>query len=147
MNSCSKLPINLVELEVELEEAISDLVRGVATELRMFDLSDYIDYLMRNDYRTLEALIDSAVSMYVKPGVLTFAHSGEIVSQWGRPSSVRLDMKFRSEGISALFALHLNTTVATVELRSIDYGATGSRDADPCRILRSAISSAKLELV
>ncbi len=105
----------------EQEEVLGDLVKGVATELRLLDVADLIMYIRAGDFPTLGALIESAVSMYLKPGTLKFANSAEITADWGRAASVWLDFEFESDEVDASFALCLKASAATIQLRRIAF--------------------------
>ena len=128
------------------EKALAMGVRDVATELRLIDVADLIAYMRFEQFGNIGNLVGSSTELYFKPGTVRFGHSGDIDLNWGSKPTVKLDMEFHHNEVSAYFRLLLDEHHGAVEMNYIDFkdkpGAP-TPDENTQRLI-SAIADARL---
>ncbi|WP_298356048.1 hypothetical protein [Rhodoblastus sp.] len=125
------------------ERVLAENIADVATELRMIDVVDLVGFIRGESVATLEDLINSASELYFKHGALRYALTANIDLMWETPPSVSLNMEFCWSGVTAFFALRLDSTCAGVDLQHIhfDVAADGAR---PGERLAEAMAAARV---
>lgn len=112
------------------EKLIAAAVRDVASEIRLFDLADLVSYFRIDRMGPVEALINSALELYFKPGRLSFAGTGSAHINWDGLTDVRLDFEFRHDGLNIFFTILMRAENAAIHINyvSVD-GHSGSDNA------------------
>ena len=105
------------------ERVLAENIADVATELRLIDVVDLVGYIREESVATLEDLVNSASELYFRHGALRYAWSANIDLLWESPPSVSLNMEFSWSGVTAFFALRLNSACAGVDLQHIQFDA------------------------
>lgn len=138
-----------VAIKCEYEKILGDSLAEVASELRLVELSDFIEFIRSGHTANLESIVDSSTELFFRRGTIRLGSSSDVVLDWGVPPIVKLGMEFHNHDISIYF--HLILEAERVGL-GIDY--MNVRDGESSAVydeigerLRSAISFAKLQPV
>ena len=126
------------------EKILADGLLAVASELRLIDVAELIDFVRGEKYSNIQDLIDSSVELYFRPGVLTFAWVAQTRLEWGAAPTISLDMEFRNRCVTVFFCLQLEGHAASVGIRHIAFDAPPGDQEAGTRILREAIADALL---
>ena len=126
------------------EKILADGLLAVASELRLIDVAELIDFVRAEKYSNIQDLIDSSVELYFRPGVLTFAWVAQTRLEWSAAPSISLDMEFRNRRITVFFCLQLEGHAASVGIRHIAFDVQPSDQDAGTRELREAIADALL---
>ena len=124
------------------ERVLAENIADVATELRMIDVVDLVGFIRGESVATLEDLVNSASELYFEHGALRYAWAADIDLLWETPPSVSLNMEFSWSGVTAFFALRLDSASASVDLQHIhfDVATDGARAGER---LAKAMSDAR----
>ena len=125
------------------EQALAEAIAEVATELRLVNVIDLIDYVQTQRFANIDDLIHSSAELYFKQGALRYAWAAEINVQWETPPSVSLDLEFRWRGATAFFRLTLDADRAAIDIQHLAMDMPGSTDDMPRRF-REAVADARL---
>ena len=127
------------------ERALAEGIKEVVAELRLVDVVDYVAFLRLERYGNVADIVSSSAELYLKPGVLRFANSGEVRLGWGTVPVISLALEFRYDEVTAHFHLELGASTAAVDITYIAFeGRSGDPDADTERLER-AIGDAHLK--
>jgi len=126
------------------EKTLADGLLPVASELRLIDVAELVDFVRGERYSNVQDLIDSSVELYFRPGVLAFAWVAQARLEWSAPPAISLDMEFRNGGVTVFFCLHLEGHAASVEIRHIAFDVPPADQEAGTRALKSAIADALL---
>jgi hypothetical protein len=129
---------------LEREKALGQGVRELASDLRLVEPADYLDYVRSERFANIANLVASSAELFFKPGTIFFGHSGEVDLQWGEPPSVALDMEFRHMRVNAYFRLVLEAEQAGVEITYLSFEGASEVPDDNTRRLVEAIADARL---
>jgi hypothetical protein len=125
------------------EQALAEAVAEVATELRLVNVIDLIDYVQTRRFANIEDLIHSSAELYFKQGALCYAWAAEVSVQWETPPSVSLNLEFRWRGATAFFKLMLDAARAAIDIQHLEMDMPGS-SYDMARRFSEAIADARL---
>jgi hypothetical protein len=125
------------------ERILAENIADVATELRLIDVIDLVGYIRGESIATLEDLVNSASELYFRHGALRYAWAADIDLLWEAPPSISLNMEFSWRGVTAFFALRLDSACAGVDLQHLhfDVAADGAR---PGERLAEAMADARV---
>lgn len=128
----------------ERERALGQGVRELASDLRLVEPADYIEFVRSERFANIANLVASSAELFFKPGTIFFGHSGDIDLQWDHSPTVALDMEFRHMRVSVHFRLVLEAHHAGVEITYLSFdGASGEPDENTQRLVE-AIADARL---
>lgn len=128
----------------ERERLVANGLREVVAELRLVEPADYVAFLRMDAFGNIADIVESSAQLYLAPGVLRFAESGEEHLSWGSAPTINLDLELRLPEVSVHFRLTLTATRAAVH---INYIAFKDPDADPSvntQRLAKAIEAARM---
>jgi hypothetical protein len=129
----------------EREELLASAVKELASELRLIEVGDLVDFIRKRQFGTIAHIVASSAELYYKPGTLLFLNSGETTLDWGRDPGVALDLKFENDGVTVYFRLFLESSSAGIQIDYLfidDQEPIGKSGAGTRRI-REAIEDAK----
>ena len=128
----------------EREKALGQGIRELASDLRLVEPADYINFVRTERFANIANLISSSAELFFKPGTIFFGHSGDVEVTWDQPPTVALDMEFRHMQVSVYFRLVLEDRKAGVEITYVAFdGASGEPDENTRRLV-AAIADARL---
>lgn len=128
----------------EREKALGHGVRELASDLRLVEPADYINFVRTERFANIANLIASSAELFFKPGTIYFGHSGDVDVSWDQPPTVALDMEFRHKHVSVYFRLVLEAQQAGVEITYVAFdGASDEPDENTQRLI-DAIADARL---
>lgn len=128
----------------EREKALGLGIRELASDLRLVEPGDYIDFVRTERFANIANLVASSAELFFKPGTIFFGHSGDIDLTWDQPPTVALDMEFRHMRVNVYFRLVLEAERAGVEITYLAFeGASGEPDENTRRLVE-AIADARL---
>lgn len=128
----------------EREKALGHGVRELASDLRLVEPADYVDYVRTERFANIAHLVSSSAELFFKPGTIFFGHSGEVDLQWDQTPSVALDMEFRHMRVSIYFRLVLEAERAGVEITYVAFEGAAAEPDENTRRLVEAIADARL---
>lgn len=119
-------PIELpAELTYACERILAENLADVATELRLVNVIDLIDYVRAERSANLEDIVNSSAELYFHPGALRYAWSAELEVLWEAPPSISLNMEFSRSGVTAFFRLCLDSSRAAVDIQHLAFDDSG----------------------
>ncbi|MFN3622609.1 MAG: hypothetical protein ACK4TP_00970 [Hyphomicrobium sp.] len=128
----------------EREKALGHGIRELASDLRLVEPADYINFVRTERFANIANLIASSAELFFKPGTIYFGHSGDVDVSWDQPPSVALDMEFRHMHVNVYFRLVLEAQQAGVEITYVAFeGASDEPDENTQRLI-DAIADARL---
>ncbi|MCI4678805.1 hypothetical protein K9U39_00790 [Rhodoblastus acidophilus] len=125
------------------ERILAENLADVASELRLINVADLIGYIRGERVATLEDLVNSASELYFKQGALRYAWSADLDLLWETPPAISLNMEFSWRGVTAFFALRLDSAYAGVDLQQMVFDEPDG-DERPCERLASAVADARI---
>lgn len=128
----------------EREQALGLGIRELASDLRLVEPADYVDFVRAERFANIANLVASSAELFFKPGTICFGHSGEVDLQWDQPPTVALDMEFRHMRVSAYFRLVLEAQHAAVEITYLAFEGASEEPNENTRRLVEAIADARL---
>ena len=131
------------------EKLIAEAIRDVASEIRLVDLTDLVSYFRIDRMGPVEALINSALELYFKPGRLSFAGAGSAHINWNGSIDVRLDFEFRHDGLSIFFTMVMRSDGAAIHINYVSVDGHSNLAAAQNLLERTAtaLSEARLRPV
>lgn len=128
----------------EREKALGYGIRELASDLRLVEPADYINFVRTERFANIANLIASSAELFFKPGTIYFGHSGDVDVSWDQPPTVALDMEFRHMRVNVYFRLVLEAQQAGVEITYVAFdGASDEPDENTQRLV-DAIADARL---
>jgi hypothetical protein len=125
------------ELAETCEKILAENVAEVASELRLVNVVDLIDYVRGERSTTLDDLVNSSAELYFKPGAVRYAWSAELDVLWEALPSVSLNMEFRWNGATAFFCLRLGATRGAIALQHVAFDEGACREDSAVRFARA----------
>jgi hypothetical protein len=129
---------------IEREKALGNGVRELASDLRLVEPGDYVDYVRTERFANIAHLVSSSAELFFKPGTIFFGHSGDVDLKWDATPSVALDMEFRHMRVSVYFRLVLEADKAGVEITYVAFEGAAAEPDENTRRLVEAIADARL---
>lgn len=126
------------------EKILADGLLAVASELRLINVAELIDFVRGERYSNIQDLIDSSVELYFRPGALTFALVAQARLDWSAPPSISLNMEFRNRCVTVFFGLQLEGHAASVDIHHIAFDVAPVDQNAGTQELREAIADALL---
>lgn len=126
---------------LELEPHVASAIAGLAAELRLVDISDYIAYLRMEQFGCIADIVQDAADMYFTPGYIEFGMDGEARAEWGAAPEVTLMLVINSARAEAHVALRLCTDHAEVKLGYINFHTAFEDHHDRAAMLIDDIAS------
>jgi len=124
--------------------ALADNVRDVAAELRLIDLADFVTFIHREQYATIQDLVNSSIELYFKHGTLTYGAMAAFDLEWDAPPAVTLGLEFKYKAVHVAFDLMLQPHEAGIQIRCISFDDELHGEEQKTDALISAIAAAKL---
>jgi hypothetical protein len=109
------------EICLELEPYVAKAISGLAAELRLVDIADYIAYLRMERYGCIADIVRDAAELYFTPGYIEFAMDGEASAEWGTAPEVTLMLLINSARAKAHIALKLCEHHAEIKLGYVNF--------------------------
>jgi hypothetical protein len=128
----------------EREKALGCGIRELASDLRLVEPADYINFVRMECFGNIANLIASSAELFFKPGTIFFGHSGEVDVSWDQPPTVALDMEFRHQRVSIYFRLVLEADTAAVEITHLAFEGASDEPRENTQRLIDAIADARL---
>jgi len=123
---------------------LADNIRDVAAELRLIDLADFVTFIHREQYATIQDLVNSSIELYFKHGTLTYGAMASFDLEWDAPPAVTLGLEFKYKAVHVAFDLMLKTHEAGVQIRCISFNDELHSEEQKTDALICAIAAAKL---
>jgi hypothetical protein len=128
------------------EKLISEAIRDAASEFRLIELTDLVSYFRLDLMGPVEALINSALELYFKPGSLAFLRSGSAHVNWNGSFLVKLDFEFRHGGLCIFFTILLRAASAAIQIKYVSVDGRSSTHPDAGVIERTATALSAVRL-
>ncbi len=109
------------ELTLACEQILAENVADVATEMRLVNVIDLIDYVRGERSANLEDLVNSSAELYFKPGALRYAWLSDIEVLWEALPTISLNMEFCWRGVTTFFRLRLDSARAAVGIQHVAF--------------------------
>lgn len=126
------------------EKIIAEGIVGVATELRLADVSDLMLFIRTDQSANIEDLVNSSTELYFKSGTLKYALIAGCSVRWDVVPTIMLDMEFRHAGVTVFFRLVLSKSRAAVEILDLLFDERGLDEALKRQMLSDAVADARL---
>ena len=105
----------------EREKLVADVLRPVASELRLIDAADLISLLKFECFGAVADLVSSAAELYFLPGTVTLGIGGDYWLEWESTPRIVLDLELRPEKVTVYTRLTLEHDSASVEISHIAF--------------------------
>jgi len=128
----------------ERERALGHGIRELASDLRLVEPGDYINYVRTERFANIAHLVSSSAELFFKPGTISFGHSGDVAVNWNEPPTVALDMEFSHRRVNVYFRLILADERAGVEITYVAFEGASEEPDENTRRLVEAIADARL---
>jgi hypothetical protein len=128
----------------EGERALAAAAKEFAAELRLTDVVDLITFIRTENHANLNDLVNSSAELYFKPGTLSYGWAANVDVCWARSPTVRLDLEFRHQQVTAFFDLILESRQAGIRLKHIAHEAPAAAPSEHSRRFIEAIADARL---
>ncbi|MCZ7594055.1 hypothetical protein [Hyphomicrobium sp.] len=128
----------------EREKALAHGIRELASDLRLVEPADYVDFVRTERFANIANLVASSAELFFKPGTIVFGHSGDVDLRWDQPPTIALDMEFRHMRVNLYFRLVLEAQRAGVEITYIAFDGASEEPDENTRRLVEAIADARL---
>jgi len=128
----------------ERERALGQGIRELASDLRLVEPGDYINYVRTERFANIAHLVSSSAELFFKPGTISFGHSGDVAVSWNQPPTVALDMEFSHRRVNVYFRLILADESAGVEITYVAFEGASEEPDENTRRLIEAIADARL---
>jgi len=128
----------------EREKVLGQGIRELASDLRLVEPADYIDFVRTERFANIANLVSSSAELFFKPGTISFGHSGDVDLKWDQPPTVALDMEFRHMRVNVYFRLVLEAQHAGVEITYVAFDGASEEPNENTRRLVEAIADARL---
>lgn len=128
----------------EREQALGHGIRELASDLRLVEPADYINFVRMECFGNIANLVSSSAELFFKPGTIFFGHSGDVEVSWDQPPTVALDMEFRHKRVSVYFRLVLEAQSAGVEITHLAFDGASDKPDENTQRLIEAIADARL---
>ncbi len=126
------------------EKALAAVAMELAAELRLTDVVDLITFVRTENHPNISDLVNSSAELYLKPGTLSYGWAAEVDMHWTGKPSVKLDLEFQHQQVTAFFKLVLEPRQAGVELSHIEFESPSRAPSDNTRRLIEAVADARL---
>lgn len=126
------------------ERALGLGVRELASDLRLVEPGDYVNFVGTERFANIANLVSSSAELFFKPGTIFFGQSGDVELSWDRPPTVALDMEFRHMCVNVYFRLVLAAQQAGVEITYLAFEGASDEPHENTRRLVEAIADARL---
>jgi hypothetical protein len=126
------------------EQVLAAAARELANELRLTDIVDLITFIRTDNHPNLNDLVNSSAELYFKPGTLSYGWHAEVDMRWTGTPTVKLDLEFRHQQVTAFFNLILEPRRAGVELKGLAFEPPAPPRTENVRKLVDAIADARL---
>ncbi len=127
------------------ERVLADAIVDVATELRLTDSAEFIMMVHADQAANIADLVNSSSELFFRRGALRYALAAAYDFAWESTPSVRLDMEFRYDRVTAFFRLTIGGARAAIEIIDVIFdderSAYSQRAAE---LLRAAVAKARL---
>jgi hypothetical protein len=127
-----------------LERALGDGLTGVASELRLVDVADFVAFIRTGQTANLKNIVQSSTELHFKPGTLRLAEPAEAELHWHGSPLITLPMKFHYGSIHAHFRLRLSAHSAAIDLEGLTADTEISEFSDLSRNLTIALNQARI---
>jgi hypothetical protein len=127
-----------------LEKIIAEAIVGVATELRLADVSDLMVFIRNEQTANIEDLVNSSTELYFRNGTLKYALVAGCSVRWDAAPTILLDMEFSHVGVSVFFRLVLSQSRAAVEIIDVFFDESGLDQEMKTQRLIDAVADARL---
>ncbi|WP_173934778.1 hypothetical protein [Chelativorans sp. Marseille-P2723] len=112
----------------EREIIVATAIKGVASELRLIELADFVAFIRLESMASIADIVESAAELYFLPGTLRLGHGCEAHVGWTEAPRIVLDLELRPKGVTVYFSLTLSASDASVDVK---YVAFDSPSEDP----------------
>lgn len=128
----------------ERERALGHGIRELASDLRLVEPGDYINYVRTERFANIAHIVSSSAELFFKPGTISFGHSGDVAVSWDEQPTVALDMEFSHRRVNVYFRLILADERAGVEITYVAFEGASEEPDENTRRLVEAIADARL---
>lgn len=125
------------------EKLVADMLRPVASELRLIDAADLISMLKFECFGALSDLVSSAAELYFLPGTVNLGIGGDYWLDWESSPKVVLDLELRPENVTIYTRLTLESDQAAVEINHIAFDNPSDDPEANTRILAQSLQMAR----
>lgn len=125
------------------EKLVADMLRPVASELRLIDAADLISMLKFECFGALSDLVSSAAELYFLPGTVNLGIGGDYWLDWESSPKVVLDLELRPENVTIYTRLTLESDQAAVEINHIAFDNPSEDPEANTRILAHSLQMAR----
>lgn len=101
---------------MEYEPALAIFIRGLASELRMYDQDILVKMIRNRDYAGLDDLLGSSIELYFDSEIVLFCWSATARSGWADESFILVNLELRCGHTSIFFSLRLSAKCASVSI-------------------------------
>lgn len=129
----------------ELEQTLGKHLTGVASELRLVDVADFIAFIRTGQIANLSNIVQSSTELYFKPGTLSLEAHAEAELAWDDLPVITLPMHFRHGAVHAYFKLRLAAEGASVALEALAADAGISYPGGLSGRLAAALDQARIQ--
>ena len=133
------------EICLELEPYVAKAISGLAAELRLVDIADYIAYLRMERYGCVADIVRDSADLYFTPGYIEFAMDGESSAEWGTAPEVTLMLLINSACAKAHIALRLCEHHAEIKLGYINFASELEAREDRGNLLLDDIADNRMD--
>ncbi|WP_028032519.1 hypothetical protein [Chelativorans sp. J32] len=105
----------------EREIIVAKAIEGVASELRLIDLADYVAFIRLESMASIADIVESAAELYFVPGTLRLGHGCEAHVGWTEAPRIVLDLELRPTGVTVYFTLTLSASDASVDVKYVAF--------------------------
>jgi len=128
----------------EREIIVAKAMEGVANELRLIELSDYVAFIRLESMASIADIVESAAELYFMPGTLRLGHGCEAHVNWTEAPRIVLDLELRPIGATVYFKLSLSAFQAGVEVNYVSFDRPSENPGANSAFLAEALEAASI---
>jgi len=136
--------MNRQPYSAQREIIVANAIQGVANELRLIDLADYVAFIRLESMASIADIVESAAELYFVPGTLRLGHGCEAHVNWTGEPRIALDLELRPRGATVYFTLSLSAFQAGVEVNYVSFDIPSDDPEENSAFLERALEEARI---
>ncbi|WP_011579655.1 MULTISPECIES: hypothetical protein [Chelativorans] len=128
----------------EREVIVARAIEGMASELRLIELADYVAFIRLESMASIADIVESAAELYFAPGTLRLGHGCEAHVGWTEVPRIVLDLELRPRGATVYFTLTLGASDASVDVKYVAFEKSADDPEANTAFLAKALEASRI---